>query len=297
MIKRVYEGQRFGKLVTINYVNGKWMCQCDCGIVTKTLTAALNNGHTTSCGCKRKETIKNKQSIKIGKAFGNWIVTEQVENGNYLKCKCKCGVIKDIATSSLYSGKSTNCGCEANNGTSKRCLIDLSGKTFGNLIVINRNKLYKKHVRWNCKCKCGEEKTVKGSHLRIGAIISCGNCRFSNEQRCRDIFEKELKLKFPKTKPDFLKISNRRRLELDGYCEQLKLAFEYDGEQHFQNITYFKTDYNKQKILDTLKNEMCKNNGIHLIRIHFSDKRRLYNKIIEQINIWKIGFKKDANND
>lgn len=82
---------------------------------------------------------------------------------------------------------------------------------------------------------------------------------------------------------------------MDGYCEQLKLAFEYDGEQHFQNIAYFKTNHNKQKELDDLKNEMCKRSGVYLIRIHFSDKRRLYNKIIEQINIWKTSLKEDTN--
>lgn len=48
-------GQRFGKLVALNYEikNQKtyWKCQCDCGNITTVAGSNLKNGHTQSCGC------------------------------------------------------------------------------------------------------------------------------------------------------------------------------------------------------------------------------------------------------
>lgn len=56
--KRIFEGQRFGKLVAIKYDNlyhkpPVWKCKCDCGKITYVRTALLNNGQVTSCGCSR----------------------------------------------------------------------------------------------------------------------------------------------------------------------------------------------------------------------------------------------------
>jgi hypothetical protein len=53
-------------------------------------------------------------------------------------------------------------------------LIDLTGKRFGNLIVIERDRNYIKVVRWVCKCDCGNTKTIRGHCLKSGATISCG---------------------------------------------------------------------------------------------------------------------------
>ena len=54
-------------------------------------------------------------------------------------------------------------------------IIDMTGKTFGRLTVIDRtiNSNAGKGM-WNCRCICGKIKSVNGSHLRGGKIISCG---------------------------------------------------------------------------------------------------------------------------
>ena len=64
---------RFGKLVVISRDYEKehqrlkdnkgpriyWICKCDCGNQTSVQSCHLLSGHTTSCGCVRKNTIKN----------------------------------------------------------------------------------------------------------------------------------------------------------------------------------------------------------------------------------------------
>lgn len=64
-------------------------------------------------------------------------------------------------------------------------LIDLIGKNFGYLTVIERDFEYQKiHNNkvpyWRCKCKCGNIVTISGANLRNGHTKSCG-C-FQKEQ-------------------------------------------------------------------------------------------------------------------
>lgn len=58
-------------------------------------------------------------------------------------------------------------------------LKDLTGQCFGILTVIERAENYKRKsggssACWLCRCECGTEKVVRGTHLRSGRIVSCG---------------------------------------------------------------------------------------------------------------------------
>jgi len=57
--------------------------------------------------------------------------------------------------------------------------IDLSGKKFNRLTVINRVDTPKhvkntKHIYWLCKCDCGKKVMVSGSNLKSNQVLSCG---------------------------------------------------------------------------------------------------------------------------
>ncbi len=56
---------------------------------------------------------------------------------------------------------------------------DLTGQRFCLLTVIGRADDYvrangQRQARWYCRCDCGEERVVRGSHLKSGASKSCG---------------------------------------------------------------------------------------------------------------------------
>lgn len=58
-------------------------------------------------------------------------------------------------------------------------LIDLTGKKFGMLTVLNRAEDYifnsgRRERMWHCKCDCGNEINVFGENLKRGNTISCG---------------------------------------------------------------------------------------------------------------------------
>jgi hypothetical protein len=64
-------------------------------------------------------------------------------------------------------------------------IIEMTGKTFGRLKVINRapNKGKYKRVAWYCKCNCGNLTTVIGAYLRNGNTTSCGCFKNSSESK------------------------------------------------------------------------------------------------------------------
>lgn len=54
--------------------------------------------------------------------------------------------------------------------------IDLTGKTFGRLLVVKKaeNASDKKRIYWECVCECGNTKVIMGESLKYGWTKSCG---------------------------------------------------------------------------------------------------------------------------
>ena len=95
------------------------------------------------------------------------------------------------------------------------------------------------------------------------------------EEQCRLIFQSIFKRKtFPKVRSNFLRnLKTNRCLELDGYNKKLKLAFEYDGYQHYIYPNKFHKSYKQflyQKYRDRLKDRLCRRNKVTLIRIKYN---------------------------
>ena len=103
----------------------------------------------------------------------------------------------------------------------------------------------------------------------------CPHCSKSrSEILTRQIFEELTGLFFPSIRPDFLKNPETNlNLELDGYCDDLKLAFEYQGKQHYEFVEYFHKTIekftNSQK-RDRLKLKLCKDHEISVILIPYT---------------------------
>lgn len=55
-------------------------------------------------------------------------------------------------------------------------LIDLTGRTFGQLTVLARaGGDSRRRATWTCRCSCGAVRTVRSDNLRSGYTASCGD--------------------------------------------------------------------------------------------------------------------------
>lgn len=112
-----------------------------------------------------------------GKRFGMLTVICRAENKfghTNWHCLCDCGNEKDILAINLTRGLTKSCGCYHNKDFGERRLIDLTGKKFGNLTVIERAENRGKEIFWKCRCDCGQIKEINGSRLKNGKTKSCG---------------------------------------------------------------------------------------------------------------------------
>ncbi len=98
----------------------------------------------------------------------------------------------------------------------------------------------------------------------------CSNRRLS-EQRTRLIFERFFGKSFPSVKPTWnINPWTYRHLELDGYCHEFQVAFEYDGEHHFEATRgNKKKDLIYQQFKDHQKQKNCIKQGVLLINVPY----------------------------
>lgn len=293
MIKRNQDitNMRFGKLTVLerdyeyeqqhNTNSSYWKCKCDCGNIKTIRRASLINGTTKSCGCGRAKDLTNQK-------FGRLTVIKRVENNNNKvcwECQCECGNIVIVDAGSLMSGNTKSCGCLRKEMAHDLNYENLIGQKFGHLLVVEEVKehLYtNKHILWKCKCDCGNFIEVDSSRLKSGHTQSCGCKRISHgEEKIQEILEQN-NIKYIYNKGIFkdLKSTNNRVLRYDFILlDDNQIPFrlvEFDGQQHFETISFFERNNNNSNIeRDKIKNEYALNNNIPLVRIPYTKEKTL----------------------
>lgn len=102
----------------------------------------------------------------------------------------------------------------------------------------------------------------------------------------------EIKREFPhyrileNRRPDWLLSSSGARLEIDLYIEQIDVAIEIQGQQHFEYTPHFhKTykDFQDQKRRDEEKRAICKRAGVPLVEIAcYMDLKLFIGELVEK---------------
>lgn len=124
------------------------------------------------------------------------------------------------------------------------------------------------HSKLGWRCEFGHEWNNTYSHVARGQW--CPYCRKKSESLCRRVFEAIFKCLFPSNRNMIRNPETESFLELDGFNAILKLAFEYNGLQHYEFIPHFHRDseaLERQQYRDRLKHEYCALNDITLITI------------------------------
>lgn len=116
-----------------------------------------------------------------GRVFGRLTVIRRVENSakghTQWLCTCKCGKQTLVKATYLNREKTKSCGCAWTNAwqiRNAKKFIDLTGRRFGRLKVLDSAFKKFKVMYWRCICECGTEMVINGHSLKQGYTKSCG---------------------------------------------------------------------------------------------------------------------------
>lgn len=96
-----WRGEKFYSLTIIGFEHifhergsrWNWICRCDCGTIVSVRPSRVMSGHTTSCGCNRREAIveyNKKAKLKHGAAAGGSLSRlYRIWSGMKKRCSCE----------------------------------------------------------------------------------------------------------------------------------------------------------------------------------------------------------------
>lgn len=219
--------------------------------------------------------------------FGKLKVLEKdnlrkTNSGSYWICKCECGNIKSIKSSSLRRGEIQSCGCLRNQRIAEAKKLksesEMLNKKFGKLTVKSRSERKGKdgELYWICECDCGEIIEVLGHSLKRkdgNQTVSCG-CYHRSISATKiltlltdnniNFIEEYSFIDLPKSRFDFAIIENNQIIRL----------IEFDGEQHFKNVPRWGGLELQQK-RDSIKNDYAISHNIPLVRIPYWEQENI----------------------
>ena len=268
-----------GKCLSEKYENAvtklKW--QCKEGHVWDAIPASVKNGYwCPKCGWKKTADSKrlNIQEMQdLAKSRGGICLSkEYVDSHSKLKWQCAEGHIWEAEPGNIKYGQWCRICKRRSAGINQRLTLEemrklsdmKGGKCLSKIYIGTHSKL-----KW--QCKEGHVWEATPSNIQKGTW--CPKCSENISERiCRKIFENIFNEKFSKRRPNWLLNPQNKKMELDGYCKKLRLAFEYQGVQHYKHVTMFHQtrSFERQKTMDDVKRKKCEENNVILIEVPYT---------------------------
>lgn len=217
--------------------------------------------------------------------------SEYVNKADNLRCMCKihkdAGELK-ISYGHVIEGKGCRlCGL-IRSGLSRRRdysvedMISLCNR-HGFTYIGNERKLGKLFIKYICRRHPEEGVQEMAYHNMRRDIHGCKKC--GREDRPLSSGEIEVKKYLEENGYNYLRehtfqdCTDKGVLPFDFYLPELNIAIEFDGEHHYYPVNFNGMTDEKAlenhlyvKAHDKIKNNYCKDNGINLIRIPYTER-------------------------
>ena len=253
-----------GKFLSDVYLNCsvKYKWQCEFGHIWKATYSSINSGQWCPYCAGQIVTLKDMQKL-AQERDGKFLSKKYINANTKLEWQCSEGHVWNATPSNIQQGKW--CPYCVGRYQTIQDMQKLAKKKKGKCLS---GKYIDAHTKLRWQCEKGHIWKATPSQIK-NCNLWCPYCRTKSEQKFRESIEKILCAKFPRKYPKWLVNENGNRLELDGYNRILKIAFEYQGYQHF--FTLHNNFFGGEKALtkrqkhDRIKKEMCEKRGIILL--------------------------------
>ena len=263
------------------------LCKClKCGHEWKgRVTVLLYGGDCPKCARKKANAAERLSMVEVEKriknAFPNAMIIGEYK-GVHSLLRCKCLIHKcewESTPAHLFKGEA---GCPECKKEKMRDIFALGQEEFETIAkeknpnIIIKGKYVNRDT--NLKCFCLVHKNTFYANPRSLMYKSGNVCplcfQSMGEQRLISLlknngYKVSLQYKFDDC-------VYKKPLRFDAYDCEHKIAYEYQGEQHYRPINFNGYDVKKSEeefelnqIRDQIKRDYCKKNNIHLIEIPY----------------------------
>lgn len=269
-----------GKCLSTKYINArsKLLWQCSRGHKWMNTPSHIKKGQWCRvCSGKQKLTLDDMKALALERG-GRCLSKKYTNHKTKLEWICAKNHQWEAAPGHIKRGQwcPTCAGRRPSIEEMKETAIKRGGKCLSKKYTSSTSKL-----KW--QCARGHKWDAIPGNIKQGQW--CPECTNStSEDICRKFFERIFNKKFPKKRFSWLINSHGNRMELDGYCEELKLAFEYNGKQHYREALFHREQDSLRRRIedDERKKRLCKKHGISLIVISYKVSfAKMYEYIIQ----------------
>ena len=264
----LYAEKNGGKCLSTFYTNKntklKWECSAGHIFMTTATIMLLKKSFCDDCSIieRFKYEINQIVASKNGKCL---TFNFSRDNTQKINLECHLGHKWETTLVTLRG----DCWCPECANCKKLEIDDYHNlaKTKNGICHINSLPKYKEKIKWEC-----DKGHTWNARVDTIKVSWCPECSASvTENLCREVFEEIFQKPFPRSRYNWLKNDKTdKNLELDGYCAELNIAFEYQGIQHYEEVKAFKINDLRLKDIqyrDSLKINICKSLNIKLIVI------------------------------
>lgn len=293
--------KRGGRCLSKDYKNNQTplLWECSIGHRWEAVLASLRNNGSWCPHCAGTVKLKIEDLKEAAHSRGGQLLSDKYINANHrYQWKCEADHVWFSSFSNIKMGKwCKRCAAEKNAAKTRHSIDDII-KAIQEKNGICRSSEYK---NWESKidveCHRGHKWTTRAGTLLKGQW--CPECSYGrsgtqglSERICRLYFEGIFGRRFPQSRPSWLLNERGKQMHLDGYCEELGLAFEHHGIQHYERVNFFHGKRGGDISLktrqrdDNHKEKLCRENKVLLIIVpaldHLLPKDELFNFIREK---------------
>ncbi|MFX0101913.1 MAG: hypothetical protein ACFFCS_20275 [Candidatus Hodarchaeota archaeon] len=294
-LRKFIEGKG-GRLISNSYKNLKTKIDvlCDKNHLFSATPDNLIYGNTWCPECNGikklnldviQEHVQKREGILISKNYVNIMMK--------LEIKCKNGHVFTVTARDLIHSNSWCSECYGNKPLTRQYIQEAVKTRHGTLLTSEEI-----NSRSKIEIRCNREHNFQ---VKVNDMLYkncwCPECSDSKSEKiCRYLFESLFQKRFPTKIPSWLINSRGNKMHLDGYNEELQIAFEYNGIQHYKIHKIFSRNDKilKQRQLDDhTKKKLCEEHGITLIIIPYTIKyEKMLDFIVNTCKRKKISFPK-----
>lgn len=248
-----------GEFLSTSYAHDqdllKWKCKLGHEFLMR--FASIRSGQWCPiCGGTQRKTVEDCKKL-AQKMNGEFLSTEYTNANAEYKWKCNSGHEFLRTYIRVYSRCwCPKCALEKKITTQKcqKLAQNMGGEFLSDSYTGNK-------IKYKWKCKFGHEFFSNHSEIKRGCWCpKCKGIRSKSQEKIIEILNSifgpiEIRNNFQEF--DWLRTFKSGKQELDLWIPSLKLAIEYDGEQHFRAVEYFggESHFLRTQQLDLLKNQ------------------------------------------